>query len=140
MQDAQDVDADVDADEIRQGERTHGVGHAELKDLVDGFGSGHALHDGEGGFVDQRHEHAVGDEAGRIVDLDGRLAELCGEVADGFVGGLVGLQAANDFYKRHNRDRVEEVHPNNLRGPGGLCGELGDGDGAGVGGQDGFFR
>src|SRR5215469_4961269 len=37
-EDTHDVEADVEADEISQGQRPHGVGHAELEDFVDGRG------------------------------------------------------------------------------------------------------
>src|SRR5580698_7205177 len=56
VQDTEDIDTDVEADEVRQCQWAHGMGHAQLKDLIDSFGCGYALHDGEGGFVDQRHQ------------------------------------------------------------------------------------
>ena len=72
-EDAHDVEADVEADEVGEGERAHGVGHAELEDLVDGLGRGDAFHHGEDGLVDQGHEDAVGDEAGASLTSTGVL-------------------------------------------------------------------
>ncbi len=76
FEDAADVEADVEADEVGEAERAHGVGHAEGEDLVDGFGGGDAFHDGVGGLVEEGDEDAVGDEAGGVVDFDGGLVEV----------------------------------------------------------------
>ncbi len=51
-------------------------------------------------------------------------------------GGLRGLEAADDLDELHDRDWIEEVHADDLLGALGLSGEFGDGDGAGVGGED----
>ena len=64
--------------------------HAQLENLVHGFWRGHALHHGKGRFVDQRHQHAVGDEARCIVDLDRRFAQLDGQGMDGGEGLVAG--------------------------------------------------
>ena len=129
MQDTQDVYADVEADEVGQRQRAHGVGHAELEDLVDGLGGGDAFHDGVGGFVDQRHEDAVGDEAGRVVDGDGGFAELFRELHREVEGGVAGLQGADDFDERHHRDGIHEVHADEAVGAPGHRGEGGHRDG-----------
>ena len=49
----------VVADQIRQGQRTDGVVHAEFHDAVDGFGLSNAFLKREDGFVDHRAEDAV---------------------------------------------------------------------------------
>ncbi len=90
-QDAHDVEADVEADEVGECERTHRMSHAELEDLIDGLGRGDSLHDGEDGLVDQRHQDAVGDEACGVVDLDRSLAELLRQRVNRVKGLLRGL-------------------------------------------------
>ena len=52
-----------------------------LKTSSTASGGGDAFHHSEHGLVEQRHEHAVGDEAGRVVDLDRGLAEALGQSA-----------------------------------------------------------
>ena len=110
--------------------------HAEFHDLVDGFGRGDAFHHAVGGFVDQRHEHAVGDEAGSVVDGDGCFAEFFRELHGGGVGGVAGLQSADHFDQRHHRDGIHEVHANEALGALGHGRESGHGDGRGVAGND----
>ncbi len=53
----------------------------------------------------------------------------------GFVGGLEG---PDDFDELHDGDGVHEVHADDLGGAFGGVGELGDGDGGGVAGDDGL--
>ncbi len=108
--------ADIEADEVRERQRPHGMGHAEHEDLIDGLGRGDALHDGVDGFVDQRHQDTVGDEASGVVDLDRGLAELLRKRVDRVEGRLRGLQAANDLDQFHDRHGIEEVHPDDLVG------------------------
>ncbi len=73
-----DRQAGVEADEVGQRERPHGVVHAQLHHRVDHLRLGHTLHDAEDRLVDHRHQDAVGDKAGIGVDPDGRLAEVAG--------------------------------------------------------------
>ena len=55
-------------------------------------------------------------------------------------GLIAGGHAADNLHQRHYRHGVEEVHADDLLGTARLGGQLGDGDGGGVGGQDGAFR
>ncbi len=66
----------------------------------------------------------------------GVFAELLREGVDGVEGLLRSLQATDDLDELHDRYRVEEVHADDLVRTLGLRGELCDGDGAGVGGED----
>ncbi len=109
-----------------------------LKTWSTASGRGHAFHHGEGGLVDERHQHAVGDEAGRIVDFDRRFAQLDGQRMNGREGLVAGSQAAHNLHQRHHRHGIEEVHSDDLLGPAGPRGQFGDGDGGGVGGEDGL--
>ena len=52
------------------------------------------------------------------------------------MGGVARLQATDNFHQRHQRHRVEEVHANKAVGAPGDGGQLGDGNGRGVGGND----
>ena len=88
FEDAHDVETDVEADEVGEGEWAHGVGHAELEDFIYSLGCRYAFHDGEDGLVDERHENTVGDEACGVVNLYGCLAELLREDVDGVEGCL----------------------------------------------------
>src|ERR1700716_609353 len=110
MENVHDVDADVQSDEVGQFERTHGMVHAGLHHGVDRFRCGHALHHAIGCFVDERHEHAVGDEAGRVVDGDRLFAEALGELHCGGKRCVAGLQRADHFHQHHYRHWIHEVH------------------------------
>ena len=114
--------------------------HAQLEDLVHGLRRGHALHHGKCGLVDQRHQHPIGDESRRVVDLDRRLAQLEGQLADGCERCLAGGQAAHNLHQRHHRHGVEEVHADHLRRTAGFGPQSGDGYGGCVAGQDGASR
>ena len=131
------------ADVLGQGER-HLVEHGErrggeagrrrcpLDDLrVD------ALGDELGALVDERAEDAAGVEAASVADDDRDLADLLDEV-DRAGGGLVGgVLAADDLDELHLVDRAEEVQPDEVRGARGEALEPGDGQGRGVGAEEG---
>src|SRR5580658_3545588 len=110
MQHFHDVHADVQTDEVGKLERAHRVIHAELHHGIHSFGSRHALHHRECGFVDHGHEHAIGNEAGRVVDADGLLAESFAERHGGLKGVVAGGAAADHFNQRHHGYGIEEVH------------------------------
>ena len=76
MQHVQDREADVEADEIGERERSDRMIHPTLHDRVDCLRRTNALHDGEDRFVDHRHEDPVRDEAWIIRGFDGSLPEL----------------------------------------------------------------
>ena len=105
--------------------------------VIDGFGRGDAFHHAVSGFVDQRHQDAVGDEAGRVVDGDRRLAEFLRTAPSSCVeGGVAGLQRANHFDQHHHRHRIHEVHADEAVGALGHGGERGHRDRGGVAGDD----
>src|SRR5580700_1145988 len=113
--------------------------HASFHHGVDGFGGGHALEDAVGGFVDERHEHAIGDEARRIVDRDRLFAKLFGEAHGDGERGIAGLQGANYFDQRHHGNGIHEVHADEAVGSFSHGGQSSHGDGGGVAGDDGVF-
>ena len=138
MEDVQNVHANVEADEVSELERTHGMVHAQLHDGIHGLGGGDAFHDAVSGFVDERHENAVGDEARRVVDGDRLLIELFGELHSGPERGVAGLQSADDFDEDHDGHGIHEVHADETVGALGERGERRDGDRRGVSGEDHF--
>ncbi|GAC1359784.1 MAG: hypothetical protein NVSMB42_19200 [Herpetosiphon sp.] len=50
---------------------------------------------------------------------------------------IIGGKTTDDFDQAHERDRVEEVHANDLLGTAGVCRDFGDRDRRGIGGKDG---
>ena len=68
--------ARVQADQVGEGERAHGMRETELRDRVDRLGLGDALQQRVRGLVDERHQDAIGDEAREVARLGGRLAEV----------------------------------------------------------------
>ena len=87
---------------------------AELRDRVDRLGLGDAFHERVRRLVDERHEDAVRDEAGEIVRLSRRLAEILGERDDRRSGLVGGLERADHLDELQHGHRIEEVHPDDL--------------------------
>ena len=77
-------------------------------------------------------EHAVDDEARRVVDEDRPLAQFLADVPDGRERRVVRLGGPHDLEQRHQSDRVEEVHARNPLGPTQVGGHVGDREGRGV--------
>src|SRR5690606_23318447 len=127
------MNAGVDADHVHQVGRAHRP--AELfHHLVDGLEVGAVAHQhAEAGEV--REQYAVNEEARAVVDDDRVLAHFLrvgNQGGDGFVGGLL---TTDDFHQRHHVHRVEEVHAGKVFRLLQRSGEMGDGNGRGVGGQ-----
>ena len=74
--------------------------------------------------------------AGQLSHGDRGLADLLGEGEDGVVGIVGGVAAPDDLDQLHGHGGIEEVHADDLVLAGHSGGDLGDGDGGGVGGQD----
>src|SRR5579885_2246111 len=136
VEDVQDVHADVQPDKIRQLERAHGMVHAEFHYGVHGFGRGDTFHDAVSGFVDERHEDAIGDEAGRVIDGDRSFAEALGKLDRRRESSVGGLQRADHLDERHDRDGIHEMHAHETPGAARERGESGQGDGRSVTGKD----
>src|SRR6266566_7362853 len=73
LQHLHDREADIEANQIGEGQRTERVIHAELHHLIDRLRRRYALVYTEDRFIDHRHQHAVRHESGRVVDQDRRL-------------------------------------------------------------------
>ena len=97
----------------------------------------HAFGQQRQAFADVGREHPAGVEAAAVIDDDGRLEDRLDEVHGTGQAFITGGLAANDLHQRHLVDWREEMQADEI---GRTCGRLGqpaDGQGGGVGGQDG---
>src|SRR6266700_7268332 len=117
MQHAHDVKTDVESDEVCECQRAHRMRHAQLEHFVHSCRRCHPFHHRKHGFVQKRHEHAVGYEPGRVVYLDRCLLQLEGELFDHFKGFVGCGQTAHDFDQLHDRNWIEKVHTDDYIGP-----------------------
>ena len=88
--------------------------------------------------VQERDQDAVDHEAGRVVTADRRLPDPRAEREGGLERAVLGQLGADDLDERHQRRRVEEVHPDDTAGRVGRGRDLGDGERRGVGREDGL--
>src|SRR6195952_1166646 len=127
----------VDADHVHQVGRAHRPAEF-FHDLVDA----HEVHTGAdqlGETAEVREQHAIDQEARAVVDDDRVLAHFLGVGNGGGNGQFAGLLATDHFNQRHHVHRVEEVHADEVfRTLEGL-GQQGDGNGRGVGREDGVL-
>ena len=89
------------------------------------------------GVVEVGEQQRVHDEAGPVLDHDGLLAAVDGKGADGVDRVVVGGERPDDLDERHHRRGVEEVDATHPLGTVGGHGQLDDGQGRRVRGQDG---
>src|SRR6185437_11753390 len=75
VEDVEDREADVEADEVGQRQRAHRMIHAQLHHAVDRFRRSDAFHQRVDRLIDHRQQDAVRDEARVVGGLDPRLAE-----------------------------------------------------------------
>ena len=91
-------------------------------------GVGHAFHQAENRLVDHRHQHAVGNESGKIVHAHRSLARGGGE-RHGLLNGFGrGLKARHHLHQLHHRHGIEKVQAYEVAGPVGGGGEARDGN------------
>jgi hypothetical protein len=129
--------ADVDAGEVHDLERTHGVSEGGAAGDVDVLDARDALLEQEDRFVAQRVEDPVGDEAGDLLAQHHRLlAELLHQRDDRVDGGVGRGRPAHDLDAAHDQRRVEEVHVGDAARAAGGVGELRGHDRRGVRGED----
>ncbi len=91
--------------------------HTQLHHLIDIVPRRYAFHQAVDRFVNHRHQHPVGDEAGEIVHLDWRLADLHRKSRHRADSLIIGLKAADNLDQLHHRDGVEEMHSDYPLGP-----------------------
>ena len=133
-----DGQVDIVADEIGQGQGSHGVVGTEHHALVDVLGAGDTVGEDADSLVDHGDEDAVDHEAGGFLHFDGLFADLGGEVDDALHDGVAGELAADDLDEGHAVGGVEEVHADELGRTLGAGGNLGDAQRRAVGGEDGL--
>src|SRR6266704_1479452 len=136
LQHLHDREADIEANQIGEGQWTERVIHAELHDLIDRLRRRYALVYTEDRFIDHRHQHAVRHESGRVVDQDRRLSQLLGNL-DRFCDDLVPRPPSPHYFdERHEGHRIHEMHPDDAFGAPGLLGDFRDRYRRGVGRED----
>src|SRR5262249_37290703 len=127
----------VQADEVGQPERAHGVGAAVDHAVVDVLDGGEAGLEHADGGEDVRDQQGVDDEAGAVLGADDDLSEHVGGEGLGVREGLLGgEQGGDELDQLEDGDGVEEVDADHLLRAGGGHAELHDGDGGGVGRED----
>src|ERR1017187_5699840 len=110
MQDAQDREARVEANEVGERQRAHRVVHAELHDAVHRFGRCDHLVHREKRLVQHRQEDAVRDEAGKIAAQERGFPEVFREGEDGLCRLVRGHDPADHLDERHDGHGIHEVH------------------------------
>lgn len=143
MQDVHNGQAGVQANEVRQHQRTHGDVRPILHDAVDVLAATDTSLKAGNSLVNVRHQDAVSEETRRVGRDRCDLAHALHKRYSGVDGLLGSLQARDNLHALLDRDRVHEVRRDHARGRlevlsirGGSGGDLGDGDGRGVGGED----
>ena len=127
----------VHADNVHQVSRAHRPAEF-FHDLVNALEvSTHTDQTSEAAEV--REQNAVDQEAGAVVDDNRGLTHFLGVGNGGGNSLLAGLLATNNLNQRHHVYRVEEVHAAEVFRALQRFGQVGDGDGRGVGGDDGVF-
>ena len=110
MQDPQNREARVEADEVGERQRAHRVVHAELHDPVHRLRRRDALVHREERLVQHREEDAVRDEAGKVAARERGLSHLPGEGEDGLRRLVRRRDAADHLDERHDGHGIHEVH------------------------------
>jgi hypothetical protein len=131
------VDVDVDPDQVDERARPHRPARAVRHGRVERLGRHTRLVEHPDAVVQQGDEDTVDDEPRGVVARDGHLAELRDDgqcCLDRVVGGEL---CPDDLDERHQRGRVEEVHPDDPLGGRRRGGDLRHGQGGGVRREDG---
>lgn len=138
------VQTRIRANQVRKPQRAHRVTHTKLHSRINVLLGRHALLEEHDRLVDHGHEDSVGDETRVVVAHCHGLAACLAERLGAAEGRLVGLHGGDDLAELHLRDGVEEVDSDHARGRlaavVGLArgtGQAREGDGRGVGAEDG---
>src|SRR5438552_3287194 len=129
---------DVQADEVGERQRAHGVVGAVLHRRIDVGDRAEAALEAADRVHHVGDEEAVHDVAGRIGDHDRRLAEPPGERDAALHRLRRRPQARRHLDQLHGVHRIEEVEADEALGPPGGGGQLGHGERRGVGREDGL--
>ena len=131
-----DGEAHVEADEVGQSQRAHGMIGSELHGGIDVLSGGHAFLQHEDRFVDHGDEDAVDHEAGGFIHGDRRFAQPFGKRLGGFVGFVGSGGAADDLDEGHAGHGIEEMQAHHLVGASHGGGHGGDAQAGRIGGED----
>ena len=133
------MQADVEADEVGQLERSHGVVQPDPGAGVDVLRGAQALLVGAHRLGQEGHHHPIDDETRPVLTDDHLLAQLRRQLPDVGLGCVVGLHAARQLDQRHHWYRAEEVQAHETAAPlgGQRRREAGDADRTCIAGQDG---
>src|SRR5690606_33117365 len=110
--------------------------HAGQQTCVLDAGRMNALGQHTDAFVNESTEDPGGEEAAAVVHHNGDLADLLHVVECAGQGVIGSFLAHDDFHQLHLVHRGEEVQADEVVRLGGGLGQLGNGDGGGVGGKD----
>src|SRR6267143_23298 len=135
LQHLHDREADVEADQIGECERTERVIHAEFHHLIDTFGGRDSILHAEDRLIDHRHQHAIRHESRRVVHFDRSLSQLLYDLHGSIYGVVRRLQSTYYLDELHDGHGIHEVHPDDVARPLGVLGELRDGNRGRVAGQ-----
>ena len=146
MEHLHDGEASVETNEVSKLERAHGDVGAVLHDGINRVAVTDTGLEADDSLVNVRHQDTVSKEAGRVGRDRGDLAHSLAEL-DGSLEGLGrGLKSADDLNTLLHGDGVHEVGGDDTGASLGVLGILGgggsnagDGDGRGVGGQNGML-
>jgi hypothetical protein len=140
VQHSHDGETSIETNEVGESKGSHGHGTAVLENVVNVLLFSNTGLEGDDGLVDVGHEDSVSQEARGVLG-DGRdLAHSLHNLQGGGEGLGRGLQAGDDLDTLLDGHGVHEVGRNDSGGTSaGSSSNLGDGDGRGVGGQDGIL-
>src|ERR1035441_9934187 len=126
MQVFENVEPGIEADQIHEFERSHGMVEAEFERLVDISGAGDAFLQHVESFIANHGVDAAGNEAGCLFDDDNFLAHALPDFDGGGQSLVIGFECAHNFEQFHLVHGIEKVHPNALLCAIGNAGDLGD--------------
>jgi hypothetical protein len=138
LEHAHDAEAHVETDEVGQLERANRMVEPDPRSRVDVLGRADPLLVGSHRLGEEWHEDAVDDEPGLVCGHDDLLAEGLRELPDGHDGRVARVARSDELDEGHDRDRAEEVHPDEPPPAGARDGfrQPMDGDRARVRGED----
>src|ERR1043166_8743270 len=116
----------IEADEVRQTQRTHRMVIAEFHRSVDVTRAGHTLFDHAHRFQAQGYAQTTGSKTRNITHHNRFLLHVRGYLTNNRSRFIAGALAYDDLYQLHDVYGIEEVHPDHLFGPARSAGNFGD--------------
>ena len=109
MENAEDIEADVQADEISQLQGAHRMRHSQFHDSIYFLYTGYAFEEAADRFVDHGHQDAIGDEARVVIDDTGYFSQFFGEFYHLLGDGLICCISVDDLDEFHYGYGVHEM-------------------------------